>query len=518
MNQALAQRKETNDINKEKYYANILDSVSKGQKSLNANSSEQLIEKYNISANLDPRKINEILSRESINKILLKFIDSGQITEKDGQYFYQGRIFNQKQMKETIMNNFKDEIKELNKNEFNKIKLLLSKQSNNIKMQSNNEEKTAIANNINNLRNQLKKQEEVIEKKTQQYLNSLYKLNKAQAEQRKEMVQIEFNRDQQLFQQDILAAKDRQLAQGYENLQVQLNGQKLQIDQAKQQQDQHIQNLEAKYLSDLNKERREEQRQRQQMEEHKQIIDLQKDIANRAEQNFQNLINGAKANNEALINANKQNLKVQMDADAKLAKAQIQAAAKIGEQQKALNIQAAKAIIANQIKGDKAIAKGLQQLGANVNAIRGNFNNMNNNLDELNNNMENIGNKINKPIAIPPAPPGVLPLGCAGAPVPPTCVGSSWIQTPFFTNAVNKDTGKTGIEIYRCNWGGEGGAHYCASDGGSGYWDYLGNKYDNIPGWTPGQAPVNPFKAAPNKGIPFNKNLFGRNNNNLFGR
>ena len=115
-------------------------------------------------------------------------------------------------MKQTIQSNFAEKIKELNEKEFIKIKLMLNTQSNNNQIRLNNQQKIAIANNIDNLKNQYQKQQEIIEKKTQQHLDSLYKLNKAQAEQRKEMVQIEFNKNQQLFQQDILAAKDRQLA------------------------------------------------------------------------------------------------------------------------------------------------------------------------------------------------------------------------------------------------------------------------------------------------------------------
>ena len=516
MAQALVEKQERTDGNNQiKNYKNyILQSVNNNGKQSVTNSTEQLIKKNNISQTSDPKKINKILTQESINKILSKLINHGEISEKDGKYYYQGFELNQQQMKQTIQSNFAEKIKELNEKEFIKIKLMLNTQSNNNQIRLNNQQKIAIANNIDNLKNQYQKQQEIIEKKTQQHLDSLYKLNKAQAEQRKEMVQIEFNKNQQLFQQDILAAKDRQLVQGYENLQAQLNGQKLQIDQAKQQQDQHIQNLEARYLANLNEERREEQRQKQQMEQHNQIINLQKDIANRAEQNFQNLINGAKANNKALINANRQNLEVHMAADKKIAEAQIAAAAKQGQQQIAANVKLAKGIIENQIKGDKAIAKGLQQLGANINAVKANFDNMNNKLDELDNNMENIGNKINEPIAIPPAPPGVLPPGCAGSSIPIGCSGSSWIQTPKFRHAININTGQKDIEIYRCNGGGiGGGGHYCASDGGSGLWISLGDFYDNIPGWEE-ETSVDLFGKPIIKG----NNIFRRNNNNLFGR
>lgn len=467
MNQSLSQSKETSNSDKEKYYQSILESVNKGQTTISSGSTQDFIKKHNITSKSDPKKIVEILAHESINEILLEFKKNGKIEELNGTYFYDGKKFTPKQIQETIARNFKNEIQQMINKRFENIKLELKKQSNNMKIQSNIQEKISIANNIISLKSDLKKQEEAIEKKTEQYLSSLYKLNKAQAEQRKENVQIRFNESQQLFQQDILSAKDKTLSQGYEGLQIQLNQQKIQIDQAKQQQDQHIQNLESKFLSELNKQAQFEQRQKQQQEQHEQMVQLQNDIANRADQNVRNLIDSAKSNNDALIDANQKNTQALMDANAKLAQAQMDA-----------NARNTQSMIDNQIKGNNAIVQGLNQIGANINALQSDFANLNQQFNALNNNMQIIGSKINNPPPLPPAPPG-MPPGCAGAKKPWDCEAdpnNPWNLTPIYRNATNIRTRQTGIEIYQCNRTG----HFCSSDGNQGKWGELSTYYNNL--------------------------------------
>ena len=51
-----------------------------------------------------------------------------------------------------------------------------------LELKINNQERVIIASNIASLKTQLKTQEQVIEKKTEQYLSALYKQNKAQSE------------------------------------------------------------------------------------------------------------------------------------------------------------------------------------------------------------------------------------------------------------------------------------------------------------------------------------------------
>ena len=85
MAQALVEKQERTDGNNQiKNYKNyILQSVNNNGKQSVTNSTEQLIKKNNISQTSDPKKINKILTQESINKILSKLINHGEISEKD---------------------------------------------------------------------------------------------------------------------------------------------------------------------------------------------------------------------------------------------------------------------------------------------------------------------------------------------------------------------------------------------------------------------------------------------------
>ena len=472
MNQALSQKKESTDTDKDKQYATILASVNRNQSTINTSSTQELIQKYNLSSQSDPKKLVEILAQESINQIFLEFKKNGKITEGNGKYYYGGKEFTPKQIKETIMKSFKPQIQEMIEKKFENIKLELKKQANNVKRQANNQERAIIASNIANLKTQLKTQEELVEKRTEQYLSALYKQNKVQAEQRKEKAQLEANRALQMFQQDTLSGKDKQLTQGYQNQQIQLNQQRLQIDQAKQKQDQHIQNLQSQYQSDLLKQQQHEQRQKQQQQQHDQVIKLQNDIANRADQNVKNQIAAAKANNDALIAANTQLTQAQIDANTQLTQAQIDANAKLTQAQIDANAQNNKALIAanaqntqtviqNATDAANANLQALQSLGANINGLQANFANLNSQFKNLNTNMQDIGNKINNPPPPPPTPT-IPPI----PPIPPSCgtnqavCGGHWIHR--WSNATSRNNSQSGpVTIWQCSLGG----HFCASNG-----------------------------------------------------
>jgi len=431
MNQALSQKKESTDTDKEKQYANILASINRSQSTTNSSSTQQLIQKYKLSSQSDPKKIVAILAQESVNQILSEFIKSGQIEEKNGTYYYGGKEFTQKLMKETIMKSFKNDIQQVIDKKFENIKLELKKQANNVKKQVNNQERVIIATNIANLKTQLKTQEEIIEKKTEQYLSALYKQNKAQSEQRKEKAQLEANRNLQIFQQDSLSGKDKQLTQGYQNQQMQLNQQRLQIDQAKQKQDQHIQNLQSQYESDLQKQKQHEQRQLQEQQQHNQIIQQQNDIAARNDQNIKNQIDAAKTNNDALIAANTQLTQAQIDA----------------------NAQNTQAVIANANDAANANLKALQSLGANISGLQANFDALSGQFKDLNTNMDKLGNKINNPP--PPAAAALAACSVGGA----VC-GGYWIVRD--TNATSINRPQSGpVTIWQCSRGG----HFCSSNG-----------------------------------------------------
>jgi DNA repair exonuclease SbcCD ATPase subunit len=464
MNQALSQKKETTDTDKSKFVASILASVNRNQSTTDTSTTQELIQKYNITRQSDPKKIGAILAEQSVNRMLSNFIKDGEVREGNGKYYYGGKEFTPKQMKEAILKSFKSDIQAIIDKRLENIKLELKKQEINVKIQAIDEQKVIIANNIASLKNQLKIQEEVVEKRTEQYLNALYKQNKAQTEQRKEKAQLEANRANQIFQQDTLSGKDKQLTQGYQNQQIQLNQQRIQIDQAKQQADQHIQNLQARYESDLQKQKQFEQQQKLTQQQHNQIIQQQNDIAARNDQNIKNQIDAAKANNDALIAANSKLMQSQINANAQNTQAQIDA-----------NARNTQSVIQNANVATKATLQALESLGAQINGISTNFANMNQQFNALNTNMQNIGNKINNPPRLPPPPPG-MPPGCAGSKKPAGCQADSsnpWNLNPIYRNATNKSTGRTGIEIYQCNAEG----HFCSSDGHQGIWDQVEDLY-----------------------------------------
>ena len=453
MNQAQTQQQQetSSDKDKQKYYDSILAAVNSNKSSISTSSTQQIIQKYKISLQSDPNKISNILALESINEILLEFKKSGQIVEEKGKYYYGGKVFTEKQIKESIVKSFKAKISTMVDMKFEKIKIELKKQSNNKKIEINQQRKQQIATNIASLKTQLKAQEELIEKKTEQYMNSLYKQNKAISEARKETAQINFNNATQKFQQDTLSAKDKQLTQAYQGQQIQLNQQRLEIDAAKQRQDRHIDDMEARYQAALRQQQQYEDKQKQLKQQHEETQRLQKEIADRNDQNIKNQIAAAKANNEALITANQQNTQAQITANQQNTQAQITA-----------NQQNTQAIIESQTRGDNAIVQGLNQIGANINSLQSNFSALNTQFQDLNKNMNTLGNKLNTPpppqtiVGHPPActHTDLRNLGC-------TATGSWQLKTQ---SATNIRTGQQGITIYYCS----AGYHYCALDGNSG--------------------------------------------------
>ena len=468
MNQALAQNKETTNKDESKLDASILASVNRNQSATDDTfSTQKFMRQYNITTNSDPQQTAKKLIQESVKIMLSNFIKNGVVSVRNGKYYCNGYEYTLDQIKETIAVRCKPEIDAIVGLKMKDIKIELKKQKIKGEIQDIVKEKVIIANNIASLKNQYKIQQEVVEKRTEQYLNTLYRQNKAQAEQRKEKAQLEANRALQIFQQDTLSGKDKQLTQGYQNQQIQLNQQRIQIDQAKQQADQHIQNLQARYESDLQKQKQHEQQQKLKQQQHNQIIQQQNDIAARNDQNIKNQIAAAKANNDALIAANAQNNQAQINANAQNTQAQINA-----------NAQNTQSVIQNANAASKATLQALQSLGAQINGISTNFANMNQQFNALNTNMQNIGNKINNPPRLPPPPPG-MPPGCAGSQKPDGCQADPrdpWNLTPIYTNATNKHTGQTGIEIYKCNVGG----HFCSSDGNQGTWPERFHYYHHV--------------------------------------
>ena len=433
MSKALTQKVQTTNTSssykEDKNRASMLASVGTRQTLINTSSTEQLIQKHNITVDSDIEEVAEIVTKESINKILLEFINSGKIKQVNGKYQYGITDYTYEQIENIILKSCTTRIQSMVEREFDNIKLELRKQENNVKRQSNNKKIQDAKNNIDRLVPLVKEAEEVGAKKTDQYLNALSRQNDALSKTREENARLKFNAAQLKFNQDTLSAKDRELMLAQKNRASQLAEYARNIDEAKRRQDEHLANLQARYQEGLARQNA-----------HDENMRLQEEIANRSAQNIRDQIDAANANNAALMDANARN---------------------------------AAAIVGSQVQGDNAIMGGLQQLGASLGGIQNNFDALNKEVKDLNTNMTKIGKTIKNP------PPG-MPPGCVGSSLPSDCKGNSWVMVPRFKQAINRSTGQTDIEIYQCNMKG----HFCSSDGNQGTWDLdLPLKYNNIPGF-----------------------------------
>ena len=413
------------DTEKEKYHSLILASVA-DEESMNSSTTAQLIKKYNMSSTMQKKQAKIYLAQEAIESMLSEFKKNGEIQKKGDVYYYGRFEYNSTTIRELIRDNKKNEIKSIADKYFENIKLEFKKQANNDKINFNNKERQVIATNIASLKTQLKEADDLEIKKTELYLDSLYKKNKALGDARDEKARREHEKSVEKYNQSALSASDQALEESYKRQQLELEKLRQQLEDAKQRGDQHIDDLSERYTSAIERLRAHDERQAQQKAEHDAAMALQRRIAE--------------------INAD--NIRKQIEAANKNAKD----------------------IIDSQTEGHKAVMEGLAALGADISkTAKG--------VAQLGKTMGTIADTINKP---PPKAPG-LPPGCTSSRLPYGCGGDHWVMVPRFTQAINRSTGQTNIEIYQCNARG----HYCSSDGQQGNWSDkdLGLNYYNITGW-----------------------------------
>lgn len=436
MNEAQSQKKETSfsDTAREREKNRIKEQLDKNkEKSRGITTTEALIKKYKISSTSDSKKIHEDLAEEATQLLLSQYMnkekEEDRITKKGNKYFYLGYEFTPDEIIKLIVENHGTEIKQMAKDYFKTIKLELKKQKNNqIKNQAIFEEQT-IRNEIAQLQTEYAKQEKLLEEQDEKLVNALYKQNKVIGDARKEKAQLEFNSQVLKFQEDTKSGKDKELIQGYEGQQLVLGQQKQQVEQAKQAEDRHVDDLKARYEEALRQQKAHESRLQQERDQQEENRRIQLEIQDRNDQNVQNQIDASKANNDALINANLQ----------------------IGQALINANAQNTQAVIDNQVKASNAVIGALNQIGANIGQISNDFKGLQSQFKDLNKGLDTLGKKINTP----PAPP----------PIPPSCISGNPCQSPWHvhrTNATSKRRPNDGpVTIWYCQFN----AHWCASNG-----------------------------------------------------
>jgi len=436
MNEAQTQKKETSlsDTAREREKNRIKEQLSKNkEESRSVSNTEALIQKYKITSTTDSKKIHEALAEEATQLLLSQYMNKekleDRITKKGSTYYYLGHEFTASKILELIVKNHETEIKKMAKDYFKIIKLEIVKQKNiQIKNKAINEEQIT-KNQISQLQSEYATQQKLLEEQNEKLVNALYKQNKVIGDARKEKAQLEFNSQILKFQEDTKSGKDKALAQGYEGQQLVLQQQKQQAEQAKQNEDRHVDDLKARYEEALRQQKAHESRLQQEREQQEENRRIQLEIQDRNDQNVQDQIDASKANNDALINANLQ----------------------IGQAQINANAQNTQAVIDSQVKATNAVIGALNQIGANIGQISNDFKGLENQFKDLNKGLDTLGKKINTP----PPPPAI----------PPSCVSGNPCQSAWHvhrTNAISKSRPSDGpVTIWYCAYD----AHWCASNG-----------------------------------------------------
>ena len=376
------------DTEKEKYHSLILASVA-DEESMNSSTTAQLIKKYNMSSTMQKKQAKIYLAQEAIESMLSEFMKNGEIQKKGDVYYYGRFEYNSTTIRELIRDNKKNEIKSIADKYFENIKLEFKKQANNDKINFNNKERQVIATNIASLKTQLKEADDLEIKKTELYLDSLYKKNKALGDARDEKARREHEKSVEKYNQSALSASDQALEESYKRQQLELEKLRQQLEDAKQRGDQHIDDLSERYTSAIERLRAHDERQAQQKAEHDAAMALQRRIAE--------------------INAD--NIRKQIEAANKNAKD----------------------IIDSQTEGHKAVMEGLAALGADISkTAKG--------VAALTKTMGTIADTINQP---PPGPPSA----CSNNAV----CGGQWYMK--YNNARSKRRPQDGeVTIWYCQW------------------------------------------------------------------
>ena len=430
------------------------------------NDIESLIQKHNLNESMDRKEVINAILNDVINDWLADAIQHKAITVmSNGNYLIGNKIVEKKDILTVVKKTCHNKIQEyLNR----KIEIIQSY----LKTHKLQGEKTEMEGKITvkqNLIQTLKQEQENCVNKIKE-LNT--ELREGYYKQNKVVGQVNRDLNQILFQNQDIGLKGKQL-------EGQLEAQKSTIVGQNIAREAQIQQLEAtraeneRRLNELASRNANEEANRQ-LQEY--LTDKQIQVAN---QNTDKQILAANQNTDKQIQVANANAEADRNLQTEIANMTFMDNQKTRDVMTSGNqaiidtmVQGVNYSTSTQAAGFQQLVNGLNNLGANIaqtNNLQSQF------VDQLinaNNQLNNLGNMF-------PPTPGVPP-GCNPAILTDLkCTGTTWDMTPEITNATNINTGKTGINIFRCSAGG----HFCASDGEYGHWFSHKTSGDPPPGY-----------------------------------
>ena len=421
---------------------------------------EQTIKKYEITSNMDKEDVKDILEEKALKKELQKAISQGIIKKEKNLYSYGAyKNLTEDQILEAIYNANKEIINRNIEKEYENIQLFFQKNNKITRISEIRQEKDELANVSKQLLEQREKLVDNLEKKNNEYLQTMYKQSKLESQMRTEI----FN---QQSQQQNVGFQYSKLNQGLQSQALQNKGLisqgESQIQTATQNQMQNKQNiavLQQQYEATKLKHKDAEQ-QRVLLKQANiiasetlnQTRNLRSDLAN----NFRDMSNLMSDLSREQIQTIKQTSEAQLRATQQTKEAVEQASAQ-------------------NVEGQVEIIKAINGNAAQISMLNQNVNNLNNSMNDLTAQVGNLSKDLNK-------------LGNATPPIPPACTanavcGGSWILR---TNTATSKTrqGDGNVTIWQCDKTG----HFCASNGetdgnrpGASSWNKVYYYFDGVP-------------------------------------
>ena len=418
------------------------------------NDIESLIKKHNLTESMDRKEVINAILNDVINDWVADAVKHKAITVmSNGNYLIGNKIIEKKDILTFVKKTYHNKIQEyLNR----KIEIIQSY----LKTHKLQGEKTETEGKITvkqNLIQTLKQEQENCVNKIKE-LNT--ELREGYYKQNKVVGQVNRDLNQILFQSQDIGLKGKQL-------EGQLEAQKSTIVGQNIAREAQIQQLEAtraeneRRLNELASRNANEEANRQ-LQQY--LTDKQIQVAN---QNTDKQILAANQNTDKQIQVANANAEADRNLQTEIANMTFMDNQKTRDVMTSGNqaiidtmVQGVNYSTSIQAAGFQQLVNGLNNLGANIaqtNNLQSQFVGQ---LINANNQLNNLGNMF-------PPTPGVPP-GCSPAILTKLkCGGTTWDMTPEITNATNRHTGQTGINIFRCTAGG----HYCASDGEYGKWN-----------------------------------------------
>ena len=418
------------------------------------NDIESLIKKHNLTESMDRKEVINAILNDVINDWVADAVKHKAITVmSNGNYLIGNKIIEKKDILTFVKKTYHNKIQEyLNR----KIEIIQSY----LKTHKLQGEKTETEGKITvkqNLIQTLKQEQENCVNKIKE-LNT--ELREGYYKQNKVVGQVNRDLNQILFQSQDIGLKGKQL-------EGQLEAQKSTIVGQNIAREAQIQQLEAtraeneRRLNELASRNANEEANRQ-LQQY--LTDKQIQVAN---QNTDKQILAANQNTDKQIQVANANAEADRNLQTEIANMTFMDNQKTRDVMTSGNqaiidtmVQGVNYSTSIQAAGFQQLVNGLNNLGANIaqtNNLQSQFVGQ---LINANNQLNNLGNMF-------PPTPGVPP-GCSPAILTMLkCGGTTWDMTPEITNATNRNTGQTGINIFRCTAGG----HYCASDGEYGKWN-----------------------------------------------